>query len=346
MSTSGTPTPGDPQKTDSNGADSSVPAAVPPAKKPVKQASSAKPVEVKGKQSSSTGKPPSAPLAPIPPAKSGTGSTGEASATATPPLEAGGSKSGMPPVPGSGVGGNPPTSAIKTSPRSTLPGMSPSSSSSSPSASSVPPSAPDRQRVTPPLASPAPGPSWPEPQPSVGTSSSPSPAAPPGGPASTPGPLPVGHSPKPSEVPVGGASALRMTTEKKGTGKASSAGPRTVRLFISRIDVWSVAKLSFLVSVGIALGIIVATFVLWLTLDTMGVFNSVNSLLQDATSTGDGTSSFDLNEYIELGKVLSLATIFAVIDVVILTVLGVLLAGLYNIVAMLVGGVRLTMTDE
>ncbi|MGO1318432.1 MAG: DUF3566 domain-containing protein [Cellulomonadaceae bacterium] len=51
-------------------------------------------------------------------------------------------------------------------------------------------------------------------------------------------------------------------------------------------------------------------------------------------------------QYVERDRVVSLAMIVAVVDVVLLTALSTVGAFLYNVVASLVGGVHVTLTDD
>ena len=51
-------------------------------------------------------------------------------------------------------------------------------------------------------------------------------------------------------------------------------------------------------------------------------------------------------QFVELKRVVSLSTMIAIVDVVLLTALSTIAAFLYNVVAALVGGVHLTLTDE
>jgi len=57
-------------------------------------------------------------------------------------------------------------------------------------------------------------------------------------------------------------------------------------------------------------------------------------------------SSIDILRFVELSRVVSGATVVAVVDVVLLTALSTIFAFLYNITAALVGGVNLTLTDD
>ena len=120
-------------------------------------------------------------------------------------------------------------------------------------------------------------------------------------------------------------------------------GPRRVRLAVSKVDPWSVMKLSFLLSVAVGIMIVVAAAVIWQTLDGQAVFTQVDDTI--AEITGD-PEFFDVLEYTAFDRVLSLATVIAVVDIVLLTALSTIGAFLYNIVAALVGGIHVTLTDD
>lgn len=124
--------------------------------------------------------------------------------------------------------------------------------------------------------------------------------------------------------------------------RPSSGGPRRVRLSVARVDPWSVMKLSFLLSIAVGIGIVVAAAAMWLVLDSMHVFADVEELLL----TLDSENFLRLMDYVQFDRVISAAAIIAVVDILLLTALSTLGAFLYNIVAALVGGVHLTLTDD
>lgn len=101
-------------------------------------------------------------------------------------------------------------------------------------------------------------------------------------------------------------------------------------------------KLSFLLSVALGIALVVASGVLWSILEGMGVFTDVNRVVGEIT--GDGT--FDLMDFVGFGRVLSLATVIAVADVVLLTAFATLGAFLYNLSSALVGGLTVQLSDE
>lgn len=117
--------------------------------------------------------------------------------------------------------------------------------------------------------------------------------------------------------------------------------PRRVRLTVARLDPWSVMKLSFLLSVSLGIALVVGAGVLWTILDGMGVYADINRVTSEVLA-----QPFDVLEYVGFGKVLSLATVIAVVDVVLVTALATLGAFLYNVASSLVGGLHVTLSDD
>jgi transmembrane protein DUF3566 len=150
---------------------------------------------------------------------------------------------------------------------------------------------------------------------------------------------------------MAGGTASAQTAAQGAPRKAASAprpaapapSGRRVRLTVARVDPWSVMKISFLVSVAIGIAFVVMVAVLWLILDGMGVFSSLNRTIADIQGT---SNDFDLMDYIALPRVMSLSVVIGVIDVILLTALSTLGAFLYNVCSSLVGGVQLTLSDD
>jgi hypothetical protein len=125
--------------------------------------------------------------------------------------------------------------------------------------------------------------------------------------------------------------------------RAAPAGPRRVRLAISRVDPWSVMKLAFLLAVAIAIMTVVATAVFWSVLDSLAVFTTVQKFVEDAVGP---QSNVNLTQFVEFPRVISLATLISICNIVLLTAIATIMAFLYNITAALVGGVHMTLTDD
>lgn len=123
---------------------------------------------------------------------------------------------------------------------------------------------------------------------------------------------------------------------------ATEDAPRRVDLAVARIDAWTVMKVSFLLSVALGIALVVGTAVLWLMVDGMHVFSTIEEFL-----TTIGAQKFTaLLDYVRLPKVLSYATIAAVANVVLLTAASTVGAMLYNVIASLVGGIKVSLMDE
>ncbi|MEW6859277.1 DUF3566 domain-containing protein [Trueperella pyogenes] len=131
-------------------------------------------------------------------------------------------------------------------------------------------------------------------------------------------------------------------TSAAAEAKPMDVGIRRVRMTISRVDPLSALKLSFLVSVGVGIMIVVAAILLWFTLDAMHVWARIEELLVTLNSA----PLLELGQFMQFGRVVSFAVVVGVIEVVLMTALGTITALLYNVVAMLVGGLYITVTDE
>ncbi len=135
---------------------------------------------------------------------------------------------------------------------------------------------------------------------------------------------------------VGSASVPHAVRPVRvGTGPR---GPRRARLTVRRIDPWSVMKFSFIVSLVLFVVMIVATSVLYMALDAMGVFESFNSSVADLAGGG----------FPELTAraVIGTAAALGGINVLLFTALATLGAFVYNVCADLVGGIEVTLAER
>jgi len=128
---------------------------------------------------------------------------------------------------------------------------------------------------------------------------------------------------------------------------AAARGPRRARLNLKRIDPWSVMKFSFAVSVVLFIVVVVATSVLYLALDAMGVWGEVNKSLTELVSASGGTDSGASSSFrITAWGVIGTSMLIGAVNVVLFTALATLGAFIYNVCADLVGGVELTLAER
>jgi hypothetical protein len=116
---------------------------------------------------------------------------------------------------------------------------------------------------------------------------------------------------------------------------------KQVRLRLVYIDFWSTVKLSFLVAICLAIVNIVAMFLIWTVLNSTGIFELVNNLIQDVA--GSGT---DLSAILSLGNVMGFAVVGSLINLVVTTVLGAVIAVLYNLSVKITGGLLVGFTNN
>ncbi|MEU2895248.1 DUF3566 domain-containing protein [Streptomyces sp. NPDC006967] len=154
------------------------------------------------------------------------------------------------------------------------------------------------------------------------------------------------HPPQAYAAQAAGTSAGQTgAVRRPRTGARTTPRVRKARLRVAKADPWSVMKVSFLLSIALGICTIVASAVLWMVMDAMGVFSSVGGTIAEATGSNE-SNGFDLQSFLSLPNVLMFTTIIAVIDVVLATALATLGAFIYNLSAGFVGGVELTLAED
>ncbi|MBP3223645.1 MAG: DUF3566 domain-containing protein [Actinomycetaceae bacterium] len=111
---------------------------------------------------------------------------------------------------------------------------------------------------------------------------------------------------------------------------------------IQKIDPLSALKIGFLLSVALGIMIVVAMMLVWIILDSVHVFSQIEDLFETLNSE----QLLMIVSYLGFGRWMSFAIILAIIDIVLVTALSAVGALVYNMVAALVGGFSITVTDE
>ncbi|MFJ2609719.1 DUF3566 domain-containing protein [Streptomyces sp. NPDC091279] len=150
------------------------------------------------------------------------------------------------------------------------------------------------------------------------------------------------HPPQAYEAQDGSTTG---SVRRPRTGARTTPRIRKARLRVAKADPWSVMKVSFLLSIALGICTIVASAVLWMVMDAMGVFSTVGGTISEATGSNE-SNGFDLQSFLSLPHVLMFASIIAVIDVVLATALATLGAFIYNLAAGFVGGIELTLAED
>ncbi len=150
-------------------------------------------------------------------------------------------------------------------------------------------------------------------------------------------------------APSGPRPEASSTPSPAANGASSSSQapkqPRKARLRLSRVDPWSVMKTAFLLSIALAIVTVVSVLIVWSVLGTAGVWDSINSSVQNVIGGAD-SANFDVENYVGMSRVLGFTMLVAVIDVVLVTAIATLGAFLYNMSAALLGGIELTLSED
>ena len=130
--------------------------------------------------------------------------------------------------------------------------------------------------------------------------------------------------------------------------KLQSKAPRRtgsgkqVRLRLVHVDFWSAMKVSAIL--GLVLGIVqlVVTFVMWTLLQVVGLFGKIDEVLQDILSQPD----FAITSILSLPQVMMFTLLVAVLNFVVITVLGAVIAVLYNLSVRVTGGLQVGFANQ
>jgi hypothetical protein len=123
---------------------------------------------------------------------------------------------------------------------------------------------------------------------------------------------------------------------------AAARGPRRARLQVKRVDPWSVMKFAFAVSIVLFIVGVVATALLYIVLDSLGVFDTINDTVTNFTNTDAGGVSVGISAKAVIGG----SAVLGAVNMVLFTALATLAAFIYNVCADLVGGIELTLAER
>ncbi|MFB7843837.1 DUF3566 domain-containing protein [Microbacterium sp. NPDC056052] len=124
---------------------------------------------------------------------------------------------------------------------------------------------------------------------------------------------------------------------KKSSRKTSS---KQVRLRLVYIDFWSAVKLSFLGAVAIAIVTLVSFLLIYLVLDATQLIAKADEFV---AGIADGAK---LSSIIGLPQVLAFGSVVAILNLIVFTVLGAIVAGIYNLAVKVTGGLLVGFTSN
>ena len=144
----------------------------------------------------------------------------------------------------------------------------------------------------------------------------------------------ISNQPQSESEPRANKTRASLRSPRRSTPRA-----RRMNLSLTHVNAWSVAKVTFMLSIAGAIIEVLAAALVWLLLDAVGVFDQLNNIV-----------SFGGYRYNKaIGKkaiVLSIVGFLAIVGVVLVTLLATIIALLYNVISALVGGIHITLGDD
>lgn len=134
---------------------------------------------------------------------------------------------------------------------------------------------------------------------------------------------------------------MSTVADKLARKSSSKTSAKQVRLRLVYVDFWSAVKLSFLAAIALAIVTVVSFVLIYLVVQTTGLIDRADEFFG---SFSDG--NFLLSQFISLPQVLGFAAVVAILNLVVVTVLGAVTAGIYNLAVKVTGGLLVGFTSN
>jgi uncharacterized membrane protein SpoIIM required for sporulation len=132
---------------------------------------------------------------------------------------------------------------------------------------------------------------------------------------------------------------MSTVADKLAKKSSSKTSAKQVRLRLVYVDFWSAVKLSFLAAVALAIVTVVA-FLLSTWCSDHGLIGKLDDLFKAFDD------NFVLSDYIGLPQVMAFSAIVAILNLIVVTVLGAVVAGIYNLMVKVTGGLLVGFTSN
>jgi Transmembrane domain of unknown function (DUF3566) len=147
--------------------------------------------------------------------------------------------------------------------------------------------------------------------------------------------------PPPAASTAGPAVARPLSAPPRGPAKRSV---RQAQLTIARVEPWSVMKFSFVVAVVAFVILFVAVSVLYGALSGLGVFDSLQKVVSNVTSS-QGSAGVNAARWFSASRILGYTALLGSLNIVLITAMSTIGAVVYNLTSRLVGGIEVTLRE-
>lgn len=135
---------------------------------------------------------------------------------------------------------------------------------------------------------------------------------------------------------------MSSVAEKLQRKSQRQVAVKQVRLKLVYVDFWSAVKLSFLIAVCLGVVLVVATILVWIVLNSTGIFRSLDNVLRDIL----GDPQFSVAKSFSLPQVAVFSFVVALLNIVVVTALGAIASMLYNFSVRITGGLLVGFTNN
>jgi hypothetical protein len=119
---------------------------------------------------------------------------------------------------------------------------------------------------------------------------------------------------------------------------------RQAHLSVARLEPWSVMKFSFVISLVCFVILIVAVTALYGVLASLGVFDSLQHVVNSVTSS-QNSAGVNAAKWFSASKVLGYTGLIGAMNVVLITAMATIGAVIYNLTSGLIGGIEVTLRE-
>ena len=135
---------------------------------------------------------------------------------------------------------------------------------------------------------------------------------------------------------------MSIAEKLQSTSPRRSGSSKQVRLRLVHIDFWSAMKVSAIL--GLVLGIVqvVVVFVMWTLLQVVGLFGKIDEVMRDILADPE----FAITSMLSLPQVMMFTLLVAVLNFVVITVMGAVIAVLYNLSVRITGGLQVGFANQ
>lgn len=134
---------------------------------------------------------------------------------------------------------------------------------------------------------------------------------------------------------------MSTVADKLARKSSHKTSAKQVRLRLVHVDFWSAVKLAFLAAIAIAVITVMTLVVIYLVVRSTSLIAQADEF---SASFSDG--SILISQFVSLPQVLAFSAILAILNLVVVTVLGAVVAGIYNLAVKVTGRLLVGFTSN